>query len=132
MRLFPSKKHYTLIDKENIRAKHAAGMQQFVRLLAIVLLILILPIVSIWSIYPRTKREAELRKLEQAQEEYRKAKQAELQAQNHLRWMEDPEYFEQIVRDKANLAQPDEKVIRTAPHEDEKVRGVERPHGVLP
>lgn len=51
---------------------------------------------------------------DQAQEEYRRAKAEETQAANQFHWMMDPEYFEQMARDRANQAKDGETVIHRA------------------
>ena len=51
------------------------------------------------------KKESVIRRLNKAQEE-------EEETHNRYIWMMDPEYFEQIARDRANQAKAGEKVIR--------------------
>lgn len=51
---------------------------------------------------------------DQAQEEYLRAKAEETQAANQFHWMMDPEYFEQMARDRANQAKDGETVIHRA------------------
>lgn len=49
---------------------------------------------------------------EYSEQNLRRVQQEEEEAHNRFLWMMDPEYFEQIARDRANLAKPGEKVIR--------------------
>jgi hypothetical protein len=49
---------------------------------------------------------------EQAQHQLRRAKAVEAEAYNRLLWMSDPEYFEQMARDRANQAKAGEHIIR--------------------
>ncbi len=114
MFIFSKKKKPTLLDKEAMREDRAEGVLSVLRLMAIYLFIAVALLVSVIIIYPRVQRAEQMRELERAKQEYRDAKAEEQRARNHLFWMDDAEYFEQSVRDKGNLALPEEKVIRTA------------------
>ncbi len=113
MFIFSKSKKPTLLDKEMMREDRAEGVISVVRLMAVFLFIAVALLVSVVIIYPRVQRAEQMRELERAKQEYRDAREDERHARNHLFWMNDPEYFEQSVRDKANLALPEEKVIRS-------------------
>lgn len=58
----------------------------------------------------------ELQKLRQEKEQtefqLRRARAEEAEAHSRYIWMTDPEYFEQVARDRANLAKEGETIIR--------------------
>ena len=67
----------------------------------------------------------ELHSLEQERELARQkliqAQATEAEALNKFRWMTDPEYFEQIARDRANQAKEGEVIIRRPTAEEQKL-----------
>ena len=55
-----------------------------------------------------------------AEQQLLKARQVESEAYHRFLWMDDPEYFEQIARDRANQAKAGEHIVRRPTAEELK------------
>ena len=113
---FPYSARRSLDEREQLMESRQHGISGLIVLAGVILLVLVLFLASLLVLNPLM----ELYKLEQdrdqAQDEFRRAKAAETQAYNEFHWMMDPEYFEQVARDRANQAKAGETVIhRPAP-----------------
>lgn len=98
-----------LQEQRDIRTKGIHGM---IKVTGIIFLVLVALIASVFLLTPIL----ELHMLEQdrtsAEQQLKRAKAIEREAYNKLLWMSDPEYFEQMARDRANQAKEGEHVIR--------------------
>ncbi len=108
-------KKYTLIDKEHLRSKHAQGISYLMTILAVASLIIVAIGVTYIITLPREQRRALEKELAIVQARYEQELAHEKRERDHYRWLHDQEYFEQIVRDRENLAHEGEKVIRIIP-----------------
>lgn len=102
----------SLAEMQGIEPENTPQLRSISLLLAIVAIgILVISLTAI--MLPSHAELASLReRLRHTEEQLAKAKKEEEQARNHLKWMQDPEYAEQIARDKANQALPFETIIR--------------------
>jgi len=101
-----------LEELEDIRANRSAGIRRVIAVAGIIFLALVVFLASMLILPPLL----ELKTLEKQQAHYelllKRAKEAEKEAHDSFLWMSDPEYFEQIARDRANQAKDGETVIR--------------------
>ena len=105
-----------LDDLEERRASRQHGINGMIVLAGMVLLVMVLFLASLLVLNPLMDLYRLEQDRDQAQSEYNRAKAAETQAYNEFHWMMDPEYFEQVARDRANQAKAGETVIhRPAP-----------------
>ncbi len=102
----------TLEELEDIRANRSAGIRRVIAVAGIIFLSLVVFLASMLILPPLL----ELKTLEKQKAHYellfKRAKEAEKEAHDSFLWMSDPEYFEQIARDRANQAKDGETVIR--------------------
>lgn len=113
MSLFPFRgRRRTLEELEDIRANRSAGIRRVIAVAGIIFLSLVVFLASMLILPPLL----ELKALEKQKSHYefllKRAKEAEKEAHDSFLWMSDPEYFEQIARDRANQAKDGETVIR--------------------
>ena len=105
-----------LDELEEKRQSRQHGISGLIVVTGIILLVLVAFLTSLLVLNPLLELYHLEQQRDQAQDEFRRAKAAETQAYNEFHWMMDPEYFEQVARDRANLAKPGETVIhRPAP-----------------
>ncbi len=107
----------TLEELEAKRQHHTRGIRCVIGVSTLILLVLVSFLLSTLVLPPMLELHILNRKLETAKAQLRHARQEEEEARNRYFWMQDPEYFEQIARERANLAKPGEKVIRVSPEE---------------
>lgn len=113
MSLFPFKgRRRTLEELEDIRTIRSVGIRRVIAVAGIIFLALVVFLASMLILPPML----ELKTLEKEKAHYevllKRAKEAEKEAHDSFLWMSDPEYFEQIARDRANQAKDGETVIR--------------------
>ncbi len=90
------------------------GIRSVVSVLGLILIVLVSLVISMLILTPQFELHHLRQELAETQLLLKKARQREQEALNNYRWMQDPEYFEQIARDRATLALPEEHVIRQA------------------
>ncbi len=121
MRFLPSflrsRHRPTLEELEASRRRHSNGVRCVLGVATLILLVLVSFLLSTLVLPPLLDLHLLNRQLETAQAQLRHAKEEEEEARNRLFWMSDPEYFEQIARERADMAKPGETVIRVAPKE---------------
>ncbi len=102
----------TLEELQEQRDKRSKGIHGMIKVGSIIFLVLVALIASMLLLTPIL----ELHTLEQerdiAEQQLKRAKAAETEAYNKFLWMSDPEYFEQMARDRANQAREGEHIIR--------------------
>lgn len=100
--------------EERAEASHrrSSGMRDLMTVCGLIVLSLVVFLATMLMLPPML----ELRQLEHEQAHVRKqlerARDAENRAFQRLRWMSDPEYYEQVARDRANQAKDGETIIR--------------------
>ncbi len=118
----------TLEELESTREHRADGIRGVIGVTTLILLVLVSFLVSTLVLPPLLELHTLKRQLETARTQLRHAQEEETEARNRFIWMQDPEFFEQIARERANQAKPGETVIRFAPAEPVQ-RGKTRPQG---
>ncbi len=113
---FIRRKHRpTLEELETTREHRADGIRGVIGVTTLILLVLVAFLVSTLVLPPLLELHTLKRQLETAKTQLRHAQEEESEARDRFIWMQDPEYFEQIARERANQAKPGETVIRFAP-----------------
>lgn len=119
MRILP-RRRWNLDERDALRVQRSVGIRGVLGVVAVILLVVVGFIASMVVLSPlfelnslREKKGVVLKQLEQAQREER-------MAQDRYHWMMDPEYFEQVARDRANMAKDGETVIRRPSPQEEK------------
>lgn len=106
----------TLDEREEQRRSRQHGISGLIVVAGIIFLVLVAFLTSLLVLNPLLELYHLEQERDQAQDEFRRAKAEETQAYNEFHWMMDPEYFEQVARDRANQAKDGETVIhRPAP-----------------
>ena len=102
----------TLEEIQEQRDKRSKGIHGMIKVGGIIFLVLVALIASMLLLTPIL----ELHTLEQerdiAEQQLKRARAAETETYNKFLWMSDPEYFEQMARDRANQAKEGEHIIR--------------------
>ena len=92
-----------------------------IKVTGLIFLVLVAVIASMLLLTP----VLELNNLEQerkrAEHLLKRAKATESEAYNKYLWMSDPEYFEQVARDRANQAKEGETIVRRPTEEERKL-----------
>ena len=102
----------TLEELEEVRSSRAAGIRAVIMVLGIIFLVLVALIASMLLLNPILELHTLEQERARAEQQLRRAKATEAEAYNKLLWMSDPEYFEQMARDRANQAKEGEHIIR--------------------
>ncbi len=110
----------TLEELEREREHRSDGIRGVLGVTTIILLVLVAFLVSTLVLPPLLELHTLNRQLETAQRQLEHARAEEEEAQKRFFWMQDPEYFEQIARERADQAKPGETIIRFAPAEPAK------------
>ncbi len=126
MSLFPfisrsSRRRPTLEELELEREHRSDGIRGVLVVSTIILLVLVAFLVSTLVLPPLLDLHALNRQLEAANAQLIHAKAEQEEAKERYLWMtQDPEYFEQIARERAEQARPEETVIRVEPAQPDK------------
>ncbi|MBR5523319.1 MAG: hypothetical protein IKV82_07635 [Akkermansia sp.] len=107
-----SRHRRTLEELEIIRADRSKGVHHIMVVSGIIILAFVAFLGSMLVVPPMLTLEALRLEQERAEMLLRRAKAEEAEAKSRFMWMMDPEYFEQMARDRANQAKEGEKVIR--------------------
>lgn len=111
-RLFHRKRR-TLEELENIRVTRSDGIRRVLGVSGIIFLALVAFLASMLILPPMLELQTLRQEREHAELMLQCAQAEEAEALSRLHWiMMDPEYFEQLARDRANQAKDGEKVIR--------------------
>ncbi len=109
-------KHRPTLEELATKREHRAdGIRGVIGVTTLILLVLVSFLVSTLVLPPLMELHKLKQELKLAQAQLRHAKKEEAEARDRFVWMQDPEYFEQIARERANQAKPGETVIRFAP-----------------
>lgn len=111
---FVRRRRRTTEELEMLRQADSRGLSRVLAMLGLIFLVLE-SFLAIMLILPAWLEWQELAfDREYTEQALQRAQQEEEEAHNRFLWMMDPEYFEQIARDRANQAKAGEKVIRRA------------------
>ncbi len=103
----------------------AEGTRALIAVLGLILLVLVAFAGSLLVLQPRKLRDDLKNELQEAREELARAKQEVERARERYLWMQDPEYLEQIARDVAQQAYPEERVIQQTQEPEAEEQGTE-------
>ncbi len=102
----------TLEELEDIREHRTDGIRGVLAVFGLVLLVLVSILVSTLVLQPLLELSTLEQELEAAKTRLAHEKEEEAKARNNYFWMQDPEYFEQVARDRASQAKEGEIIIR--------------------
>ncbi|MBR5331115.1 MAG: septum formation initiator family protein [Akkermansia sp.] len=102
----------TLEEIEAQRINRTRGISGMLKVAGIIVLVLVAFLASMLLLTPLMELHSLEQEREQAQRQLVRAKAVEAEAYNRFLWMSDPEYFEQMARDRANQAKAGEHIIR--------------------
>lgn len=106
----------TLEELEEVRSNRAAGIRAVITVLGIIFLVLVSFLVSMLALTPLLELQALKQQKKRVEEQLILKRKEEKEAHDRFLWTADPEYFENLARDRANMALEGETVIR--PPED--------------
>lgn len=115
----------SLEERDEIRESRSRGIRGVLGVSGIIFLVLVSFLVSMMLLNPFLELYSLRQEKEHVEEMLNRARQEEEKAHNHFLWMSDPEYYEQIARDRANQAKEGERVIRR-PAAEEQQRTIPR------
>lgn len=125
--LFPHRKRPTLEELEFIRQSRSLGIRRVLGVSGLIFLALVAFLASMLVLPPLLELQTLRQEKERVERKLQRARDEEDEAHSRFLWMMDPEYFEQIARDRANQAKEGETVIRrpsatppSTPHQAEK------------
>lgn len=111
---FRQGRHRRIDELELVRQQRSEGIKHILPVFGLIFLVSIAFLSSLIVLTPLFG----LRRLEEErsgmQKQLVRARAEMERAHNEFRWMQDPEYFEQIARDRANLAKEGETILRPA------------------
>ena len=102
----------TLEEIEEQRLLRDRGIRGMIRVAGIIFLMLVAFLASMTLLTPLLELHTLEQERERAQAQLVRARQQKTEAYNRFLWMSDPEYFEQVARDRANQAKTGEHIIR--------------------
>lgn len=111
MRLFPRRRP-TQEEIEFTQQTRSAGIRRVLGVSGLIFLALVAFLASMLVLPPLLELQTLRREKERVELRLQHAQHEEAEAHNRYIWMMDPEYFEQIARDRANQAKEGETVIR--------------------
>lgn len=112
------KRRRTLEELEEVRSGRAAGIRAVITVLGIIFLVLVTFLVSMLALTPMLELQALRQQKKRVEELLILKRKEEKEAHDRFRWTADPEYFEQLARDRANMALEGETVIRRPEKDD--------------
>lgn len=112
MRLFRKRRRLTQEELEYSQQTRSLGIRRVLSVSGLIFLALVAFLASLLVVPPMLELQNLRREKERVQLRLQRAQYEEAEAHNRYLWMMDPEYFEQIARDRANQAKEGETVIR--------------------
>ena len=110
----------TLEEIERERDRRSRGIRSMLKVAGIIFLALVAFISSMLLLNPMLQLHSLEQEKVRAEQQLLKARQVESEAYHRFLWMDDPEYFEQIARDRANQAKAGEHIVRRPTAEELK------------
>ena len=110
----------TLEEIERERERRSRGIRSMLKVAGIIFLALVAFISSMLLLNPMLQLHSLEQEKVRAEQQLLKARQVESEAYHRFLWMDDPEYFEQIARDRANQAKAGEHIVRRPTAEELK------------
>ena len=112
MRLFPKRRRLTHAELEYVQQNRSLGIRHVLVVSGLIFLALVAFLASMLVLPPMLELEKLRHEKERVEKRLQRAQYEEMEAHNLYLWMMDPEYFEQVARDRANQAKEGETVIR--------------------
>jgi cell division protein FtsB len=109
---FSTRRIPTLEEIEDQRQRRSRGIRGMLKVAGIIFLAIVAFIASMLLLNPMMQLHTLEQERTRAQQQLQRAKAVENEAYHRFLWMDDPEYFEQIARDRANQAKEGEHIIR--------------------
>lgn len=106
------RKRPTLEEQEAIRRTRSQGIRSVLGVSGLIFLALVAFLATMLVLPPMLELQTLRREKERVERRLKRAQDEEDEAHSRFLWMMDPEYFEQIARDRANQAKEGETVIR--------------------
>ena len=110
----------TLEEIERERKRRSQGIRSMLKVAGIIFLALVAFISSMLLLNPMLQLHSLEQEKVRAEQQLEQARQVENEAYHRFLWMNDPEYFEQIARDRANQAKAGEHIVRRPTAEELK------------
>ncbi|MBR5877992.1 MAG: septum formation initiator family protein [Akkermansia sp.] len=110
----------TLEEIERDRERRSRGIRSMLKVAGIIFLALVAFISSMLLLNPMLQLHSLEQEKARAEQQLKKARLVEDEAYHRFLWMDDPEYFEQIARDRANQAKAGEHIVRRPTAEELK------------
>ncbi|MGN0820785.1 MAG: septum formation initiator family protein [Akkermansia sp.] len=104
--------YYDSSEPESPENARERGVNSLIRVFAIILLSLFFFVGGSIVLTPLIQLHALRQQQQVAEQTLERVKEEEAEAINRYLWIQDPEYYEQIARDRANMAKPGEVVVR--------------------
>lgn len=112
MRLFRKRRRPTQEELEYTQQSRSLGIRRVLGVSGLIFLALVAFLASMLVVPPMLELQNLRRERERVELRLQRAQYEEAEAHSRYLWMMDPEYFEQIARDRANQAKEGETVIR--------------------
>lgn len=110
----------TLEEIARERERRSRGIRSMLKVAGVIFLALVAFISSMLLLNPMLQLHSLEQEKVRAEQQLLKARQVESEAYHRFLWMDDPEYFEQIARDRANQAKAGEHIVRRPTAEELK------------
>lgn len=104
--------HPTLEELEALRSQRTRGIRRVMGVGGLILLGFVAFLGSMLVLQPMLELQDLKQKKEQTEYQLRKAQAEEEEARDRVLWMNDPEYYENVARDRADMAKDGEIIIR--------------------
>ena len=102
----------TLEELEALRFQRTRGIRRVMGVSGLILLGFVAFLGSMLVLQPMLELQDLKLKKEQTEYQLRKAQAEEEEARDRVLWMNDPEYYENVARDRADMAKEGETIIR--------------------
>ena len=112
MRILPKRRRLSQAELEFMQHSRSMGIRHVLLVSGLIFLALVAFLASMLVLPPMLELENLRHEKERVELRLLRAQFEEAEAHDRFLWMMDPEYFEQIARDRANQAKEGETVIR--------------------
>ncbi len=118
---FFSRRIPTLEEIQLQRDIRSRGIRGMIKVTGVIFLVLVAVIASMLLLTPILELNTLEQERQRAEQQLKRAKAIESEEYHKFLWMSDPEYFEQVARDRANQAKEGEVIIRRPTAEELKL-----------
>ena len=118
---FFSRRIPTLEEIQHQRDIRSRGIRGMIKVTGVIFLVLVAVIASMLLLTPILELNTLEQERKRAEQQLARAKAIESEEYHKYLWMSDPEYFEQVARDRANQAKEGEVIIRRPTAEEQKL-----------